>query len=81
MQGPHPRTRTPAGRVLRWLALYVVAPVLLILEIPVAVHVIQKPDLGMTVHNLSVRAVRPGSPAELAGVRPGSCCCSAASAS
>ena len=71
MQGPHPRTRTPAGRVLRWLALYVVAPVLLILEIPVAVHVIQKPDLGMTVHNLSVRAVRPGSPAELAGVRPG----------
>lgn len=71
MQGPHPRTRTPTGRLLRRLALYVVAPALLILEIPVAVHVVQKPDLGMPVHNLSVRAVHEGGPADRAGIRPG----------
>lgn len=71
MQGPHPRTRTSAGRVLRFLALYVLAPLLLILEIPVAVHVVQKPDLGMTVHNLTVRAVDAAGPAARAGVRPG----------
>ncbi|MBU0740875.1 SpoIIE family protein phosphatase [bacterium] len=69
--GPQP---TPEDATARWLrrgALYVLAPLLLILEVPVAIHVAQAPTTGMAVHNLTVRTVDPGSPAARAGLEPG----------
>jgi len=71
MPGPKPKPQSLTGRVLRVLALYVLAPTLLLLEIPVAVHVAQKPAFGFTVHNLEVRAVQADGPASRAGLRPG----------
>ncbi len=69
--GPRP---TPEDATARWLrrgALYLLAPLLLILEIPVAIHVAQAPTTGMAVHNLTVRTIGPDSPAARAGVLPG----------
>ena len=67
--GPRP---TPEDATARWLrrgALYLLAPLLLILEVPVAIHVAQDPTTGMAVRNLTVRSVTPDSPAARAGVR------------
>ncbi len=66
-----PGAATGIERILRRFALYVLAPLLLILEIPVAIHIAQNPTTGMTVHNLRVAAVSPGSPAAKAGVLVG----------
>ncbi len=67
----NPVVGTPGERLLRRLALYVLAPALLILEIPVAIHVAQRPDTGLAVHNLVVVSVAPASTGDLAGVKPG----------
>ncbi len=58
-------------RMSRFSALYLLAPLLLLLEIPVAVHIAQQPVTGITVHNLIVRMVEQDSPAEKAGVSTG----------
>lgn len=58
-------------RLGRLLGLYLLVPALLILEIPVAIHISQRPTTGMAVHNLVVQSVTPGSPAAVAGVAPG----------
>ncbi len=68
--GPHPVPEDTAARWLRRGALYVLAPLLLLLEVPVAIHIAQAPTTGMAVHNLTVRTVDPGSPADRAGVLP-----------
>ena len=64
---PSPRPFRPA----RLLALYLLAPLLLILEVPVALHVANRPDAGLTIHNLTIRTVSPGGPAARAGLLPG----------
>lgn len=69
--GPRPSPEDTTARWLRRGALYVLAPLLLILEIPVAIHVAQAPTTGLAVHNLVVRTVDPGSPAARAGIEPG----------
>jgi len=71
MPGPNPLPYSTLGRILRLGALYALAPLLLILEIPVAVHIAQKPMSGMAVHNLVVRSVHPNGPAANAGVQVG----------
>ena len=71
MHGPRPQPQSLTGRILRALALYVLAPLLLLLEIPVAVHVAQKPSFGFVVHQLEIRDIRPGGPADRAGLNAG----------
>ena len=56
-------------RITRWVGLGVLAPLLLILTLPVAIHIAQKPDFGFGVHRLRVVAVDPGGPAAEAGVQ------------
>ncbi|MBT7310657.1 PDZ domain-containing protein, partial [bacterium] len=58
-------------KISRFSALYLLAPLLLLLEIPVAVHIAQQPVSGITVHNLIVRMVEQDSPAQQAGVLTG----------
>lgn len=68
---PLPPTPTRPFRPARLLALYLLAPLLLILEVPVALHVANRPETGLTVHNLTVRTVAPGGPADRAGLLSG----------
>lgn len=58
-------------RSSRLLSLFVLAPLLLILSLPVALHIAQKPDLGLEVHQLHIVSVTPGGPADAAGLLPG----------
>lgn len=66
-----PRKEHGSGfeRSTRWLGLYLLAPLLLILSLPTALHIAQKPDLGMEVHQLRVVALSPQGPAHNAGLR------------
>ncbi len=57
-------------RVTRALALYLLAPLLLLLALPVASH-LASPKPGVAVHNLVIASVTPGGPAERAGLRAG----------
>jgi len=59
------------GRFTRIVAFYLVAPVLIVLAVPSAVHIIQKPWFGWHVLRLEVASVDPGSPADRAGLRTG----------
>ncbi|MDO9695784.1 MAG: SpoIIE family protein phosphatase [Candidatus Latescibacteria bacterium] len=68
---PLPPSPSRPLRPARLLALYLLAPLLLILEVPVALHVANRPETGMTVHNLTVRSVTPDGPADRAGLLPG----------
>ncbi len=58
-------------RLTRVVALYLVAPLLALATLPVSVHVLQKPDLGMSVHRLQVQDVAVGGPAYEAGIQAG----------
>jgi len=69
--GPTPAPTVPRHGLSRLLGLYLLAPLLLLLEIPVAIHIAQKPYTGLVVHNLIVQEVLPGSPAARAGITPG----------
>ncbi len=58
-------------RLTRRLSLFLLAPLLLILSLPVALHIASKPDLGFDVHQLHIVALRSGGPAEAAGLLVG----------
>ncbi|MEZ4388429.1 MAG: SpoIIE family protein phosphatase [Candidatus Krumholzibacteriia bacterium] len=62
---------TRIQRVTRRLVIGLLAPLLLLAILPVSVQVIQKPDLGFSVHQEHVQTVAPGGPGERAGVRRG----------
>ncbi len=55
----------------RLFSLFLLAPLLLLLSLPVALHISQKPDLGMDVHGLHIVALAPGGPAMKAGLLQG----------
>ena len=61
---------TPAETTFqRWtrrMSLYVLAPLLVLAALPVSVHILQKPDLGLDVHRMLVAHVRPDGPADQA---------------
>nr|MEE4269089.1 SpoIIE family protein phosphatase [Candidatus Krumholzibacteria bacterium] len=70
------RSSTPSSgesslfvRSSRWFSLFVLAPLMLILSLPGAIHIAQKPDLGFDVHQLKVVSLDPRGPAARAGMR------------
>jgi sigma-B regulation protein RsbU (phosphoserine phosphatase) len=71
LMAPGVHESTSFERWSRLLGLYLLAPMLLLLTLPVAVHISQKPDCGWTVHHLVVMDVDEGGPAVAAGVRKG----------
>ncbi len=60
-----------AQRITRRLVISLLAPLLLLAILPVSVQVIQKPDLGFSVHEREVRSVAPDGPGARAGIEPG----------
>ncbi len=62
---------TRAQRITRLIATTVLAPLLLLAILPVSLHVIQKPDLGLTQRGLEIQAVAPGGPSDRAGLVAG----------
>lgn len=64
-------TESAFQRFTRRTGLYVVAPLLALLTLPVSVHVVQKPDLGLAVHRLQIQALAPDGPAARAGLQVG----------
>ncbi len=59
------------GRLVRLACIYVLAPVMMLVAIPAAIHTVKSPDLGFILRNLEVAVVFPGGPAERAGVSKG----------
>jgi sigma-B regulation protein RsbU (phosphoserine phosphatase) len=66
-----PTAESTGQRLIRRLGIYALAPLLFLAAVPVSIHVLQKPDLGLAVHRLSVQAVAPDGPAAAAGLRRG----------
>ncbi|MDD5718156.1 MAG: SpoIIE family protein phosphatase [Candidatus Krumholzibacteria bacterium] len=64
-------TESTFQQLTRRISLYVLAPLLLVSALPVSVHILQKPDLGLAVHRLQIQAVAPDGPAARAGLREG----------
>jgi len=62
---------TTFARLSRLAGLFLVAPLLLVLSLPVAVDIARAPDPGFQVLNLRVVGIRPGGPAARAGIRQG----------
>ena len=60
---------TTFERVTRLLGLYLLAPLLMTLTLPVTLHIAQKPDFGFSVRRMEVAEVVAGGPAEKAGLR------------
>lgn len=58
-------------RLWRRIGLYALAPLLALMILPVSVHILQKPDLGLALHRLRVQAVAPEGPAAQAGLKVG----------
>jgi serine phosphatase RsbU (regulator of sigma subunit) len=71
MQPDSRTTESTFQRLTRLISLYVLAPLLLLLALPVSVHILQKPDLGLALHRMHVQAVADGGPAARAGVEVG----------
>ena len=59
------------GRLVRLVAIYLVAPLLMLVAVPAAIYTIARPDPGFSLRNLTVAAVYPGGPAERAGIAKG----------
>lgn len=68
---PESIPETRFEKLTRRIGLYVLAPLLLILTLPVGVHISQSPDWGMKVRHLVIVSVTPAGPAERAGVMVG----------
>ncbi len=66
-----PTAESVFQRLVRRVGISVVAPLLLLAALPVTIHILQKPDLGLAVHRLEIRAVDPGGPAAATGLQPG----------
>jgi phosphoserine phosphatase RsbU/P len=66
----HP-SESRGGRIVRVISIYLLAPLLMLMAVPAAIHIVQKPDLGFALRNLTVAVVYAGGPAERAGVRKG----------
>jgi sigma-B regulation protein RsbU (phosphoserine phosphatase) len=62
---------TTFERVTRLLGLYLLAPLLMTLTLPVTIHIANQPDYGFSVRRLEVAEVVPLGPAEQAGLRKG----------
>ncbi len=62
---------TTFERVTRLLGLYLLAPLLMTLTLPVTLQIANKPDYGFSVRRLEVAEVVPQGPAEQAGMRKG----------
>jgi sigma-B regulation protein RsbU (phosphoserine phosphatase) len=62
---------TRVQRITRLIGIAVLAPLLVLAILPVSLHIIQKPDLGLSQLNLEVRSVDTGGPAARAGLLPG----------
>ncbi|MCK9995327.1 MAG: SpoIIE family protein phosphatase [Candidatus Krumholzibacteria bacterium] len=60
---------TTFERVTRLLGLYLLAPLLMTLTLPVTLHIAQKPDFGFSVRRMEVAEVVVAGPAEQAGLR------------
>ncbi len=58
-------------QVTRLAGLFLLAPVLLVLTLPVLLHINQKPDYGFSVRRQEVVEVVPAGPADMAGLRKG----------
>jgi serine phosphatase RsbU (regulator of sigma subunit) len=71
MQGPPDIAQRNPHRLIIILALYILAPLLLVLEIPVGIHIARKPVTGLSVRNLQVMRVEPGSPASRLDIQEG----------
>lgn len=61
----------PRQRFTRFVGLFLLAPILVALALPVAIHIAVQQDRGFAVHRLEVVTVRGGGPADRAGVRVG----------
>ena len=55
----------------RLTGLYLLAPLLLMMALPVAVHISQKLDIGLSVRHMVVVSTAAGGPADRAGIRKG----------
>lgn len=62
---------SPYRARMRFLGLFLLAPALVALSLPAAIHIAQRQDRGFAVHRLEVVTVRPGGPADHAGVLVG----------
>jgi len=62
---------TTFEQVTRLLGLYLLAPLLMTLTLPVTLNIANKPDFGFSVRRLEVAEVVPAGPAETAGLRKG----------
>jgi len=58
-------------KITRHIGLYVLAPLLMILTLPVVMQIPTAPDFGFSVHNLNVVAVVPHGSADVAGLKSG----------
>ena len=58
-------------KISRSVTLFILAPLLLLLALPVAIHIAQKPETGFRVHRLQVVALDEGGPADQAGLHLG----------
>jgi len=56
---------------IRFLGLFLFAPVLMALSLPAAIHIAERQDRGFAVHGLEVVTVRPGGPADRGGALAG----------
>ncbi|MCP4571941.1 MAG: SpoIIE family protein phosphatase [bacterium] len=65
------QTARPHRALLRRLGLFLLAPALVALSLPVAIHIAERQDRGFAVHRLEVVTVRPGGPADQAGMQVG----------
>lgn len=68
-----PRAAAPTQnrfeRITRWIGLYLLAPLLLVLTLPAVLQLPGNPDYGFSAHRLAVRSVTPGGPADRAGMQ------------